>query len=81
MAGTTLFVQMLPMVKPALTEILSMYYHHHSLNNTLQKDVMATIAAAIVTNMTLIIEQVWFIALASEKFWTNDIIPCIWTEV
>ena len=50
--------QVLPTLRPALTEMMVSYYHLQSLNETLCSDVMATVMASVVAEMTLAVKKV-----------------------
>ncbi len=53
------WLQILPTLKPAISEVLQSYFRHSSLSSSdKQKDVMATIMAAVVAEMTNSIKQV-----------------------
>ena len=45
-------LQILPGMKSAFSEILLTYYRHNSLNQTVNKDIMATIVTATIAEMT-----------------------------
>ena len=48
----TLLLQILPSLKPALSEMIRSYYKHLSVNQTLNADVMSDITAATMQELT-----------------------------
>ena len=53
-----MFLQVQPTLKPALTEMIVSYYQHQPLNQTLCRDVMTSVMASVVGEMTHTIRKV-----------------------